>query len=913
MITGALIDTGLVVDSGNVANYGLLSIGGTLTNTGVLRAAGNSNTAVVLTAGGLLNNSGFVQGASGTVGTSGSISGGYGGFGGSGVVTSGAAIIVNSLRITGGGGGAGGNTTSGLRNGGGGGLGANGVYLQNGGSIGNSGFITGGNGGAGGYGQRGGGVGGSGGAGVFLGSHGGTLTNSGQVAGGAAGLGGTNKNGQRATSGTAGDGLFISNGGFVSNSTASAVISGSVGLYATGPATITNFGTIRGTGGVSVQFKSSTDRLIEQAGSVLIGVAQGGGGVLELASATGVITGLGAQGTISGGESMTFSGFGAYQIDAGGSWTLSGANAIGAGKTLTNAGAIAGVVALTSASARLIARAGSSITSTATGGGGTLEVASGSGTITGLGGTGTISGGEAMTFAGFGSYQLDVGSNWTLSGPNAIGSGKAFTSAGTLTNAGTLAGNVTLTASSARLIAQVGSILTNAVAGGGTLELASGTGTITGLGATGTISGGVAMTFSGFGSYQIDTGGSWTLSGANAIAAGKTLANAGTLADAGTLTNAGALVGGVTLTAPSARLIAQTGSNITGAVAGGGGALELGSGTSTITGLGATGTISGGEAMTFSGFGSYQIDNAAAVTLAGYTAVGAGQSLTNLGSIINPATYGYGVRLNGGTLINGASGAGAASITGAGGGVYDGSIGGSIVNFGTIGASGSYRVGLALRGATTLTNAGLILGAAGVSGGYGAPAVISRGGGLFTNTGTVTGGVGGRSANQNAFSFEFLGGGTLVNGSATAMAAKLLGGVYASGASGLTVVNYGTIAPSGTAGVRFLQSASRLLAEQGSSIGGAVYGGGGTLELASGTGTITGLGGTGTISGGEAMTFSGFASYQLDVGSAWTLSGTNTLGAGQTIRNAGSLSISGALANAGLVQGVGGTPAARRD
>lgn len=93
------------------------------------------------------------------------------------------------------------------------------------------------------------------------------------------------------------------------------------------PTTVTNFGTIAGSSGISVQFGlKSDDRLIAEAGSTWIGAVLGGGGTLELASGAGTITGLGVSGTVSGAEAMTFSHFDAYILDSGTTWALSGSN-----------------------------------------------------------------------------------------------------------------------------------------------------------------------------------------------------------------------------------------------------------------------------------------------------------------------------------------------------------------------------------------------------------------------------------------------------------------------------------------------------------------------------------------------------------------------------------------------------------
>ena len=114
----------------------------------------------------------------------------------------------------------------------------------------------------------------------------------------------------------------------------------------------------------------------------------------------------------------------------------------------------------------------------------------------------------------------------------------------------------------------------------------------------------------------------------------------------------------------------------------------------------------------------------------------------------------------------------------------------------------------------------------------------------------------------------------------------------------MTVVNYGLIAGSDVS-VQLTSASDRLVVESGASFYGAIAGGGGTLELAGGTGTITGLGAVGTLSGAAAGTFSGFGSYVLDAGAAWSLAGVNAIAG--TLTNAGVLTNTGTADQTGLV------------
>jgi len=191
------------------------------------------------------------------------------------------------------------------------------------GDLSNGGIVTGGQGGQGGSGATDGGSGGAGGAGVTLLFGVPTLVNTGTVDGGAGGAGGAGPS--PGVRGAQGDGVDAAFGGVIVNGGASAktaLIAGAVGVYAASGVgtTVTNFGTIEGTGGVAVQFGSSADRLIVEAGAVFDGRVVGGGGSLVLAAGTGTIHGLG----------FSFTGFGSCVVETGGAWALSGTTAVGA-------------------------------------------------------------------------------------------------------------------------------------------------------------------------------------------------------------------------------------------------------------------------------------------------------------------------------------------------------------------------------------------------------------------------------------------------------------------------------------------------------------------------------------------------------------------------------------------------------
>ncbi len=443
----------------------------------------------------------------------------------------------------------------------------------------------------------------------------------------------------------------------------------------------------------------------------------------------------------------------------------------------------------------------------------------------------------------------------------------ANASAATVTNYGTIEGMggtaVRFNSASDMLIVEGGSSLIGvARGGGGTLQLATGRGTITGLGTN----------FTGFATYMVQTGGIWTLSGTSSLGAGTTLTNRGTMTVRGTLSERGSLT--------------NVGS-ISGAA--GGIALQLAGGVLTNSGVvigGASGAGAvGGTAVQLAG--GY-VANSSAIEggAGGGSQGGAGGSGGTAVQMLS------GVFTNRGTVTGGGGGsAGTAHIAGAGGvGAYLAS--GSVFTNTTLdlieggegGAGGGGGVGgvAADVAGGYLSNSGVIIGGTGGLGSNtgpgagGAGATVSQSGKLI-NKGQINGGAGG-------------GGGT----------AGL--GVMISGSG--TVDNFGTIS-GGVYSVALAGGGGLLMVETGSVLYGAVQGGGGTLELASGSGTITNLGATGTISGSEAVTFSGFGSYRTDAGTTWTLNGAETVGSHATLSDNGRVSSAGALTLSGTISGSG--------
>ena len=320
---------------------------------------------------------------------------------------------------------------------------------------------------------------------------------------------------------------------WVANQAGGTIVGAHYGVFADVAATVTNAGLIEG-GIQSVHFGAASDRLIVDAGAKFEGVAAGGGGTLELAAGKGRINGVG----------RNFIGFGAYAIDAGGTWTVSGKNTQTA--ILSNAGTLtlADTASLTIQGA--IANSGA------------IKLA-GATAVTSL-----IVAKVGATLSGHGSVVL---------GANAFNTITGASSAATLTNVDNTisgggvigAGKLVLVNQAAGVIKQTGSVAltidtgTNSIVNAGTIE-ASGTGGLT-------IAGAVANT-----GVLEAIGGELTLDGA-VTKTGAAVINAGTLYAASTFAEA------VSFKATAGELILANSQTYTGKITGfsttGGTSLDL--------------------------------------------------------------------------------------------------------------------------------------------------------------------------------------------------------------------------------------------------------------------------------------------------------------------------------------------------
>ena len=276
-------------DTGTVSNFG------TISNTGNGAVAGHS--AIRLAAGGSVLNAGLVESASGDgISIGGTTVGGAGTVTNFGTITSGETGTVGAAVYLG----AGGVVTNGASGTAAALISANhtGVSLKNtAGTVFNFGTVV-----------STAPLSSASGSGVYLGA-GGQITNASgatiSALRAAVSIGNT-----FATSAAA----SIDNLGILTGNTGVAV-----GAVDTGNNTLTNAGSITGTGGTAVKFGSGNDLLTVDPGAVFIGLVDGGAGnnTLELAAggATGTLSGLGT----------SFVDFGAVRVDGGAVWQVSDA------------------------------------------------------------------------------------------------------------------------------------------------------------------------------------------------------------------------------------------------------------------------------------------------------------------------------------------------------------------------------------------------------------------------------------------------------------------------------------------------------------------------------------------------------------------------------------------------------------
>ncbi|MGI8839603.1 MAG: hypothetical protein ACR2F8_02270 [Caulobacteraceae bacterium] len=293
--------------------------------------------------------------------------------------------------------------------------------------------------------------------------------------------------------------------------------------------------------------------------------------------------------------------------------------------------------------------------------------------------------------------------------------------------------------------------------------------------------------------------------------------------------------------------------------------------------------------------------------VSGYTAVsmGGAGSVVNYGTIdgLGAAIFDCGVDLTaGGSVINGSSTVRTAVIEGAGG-IVIGGASGTIRNSGTILAT-SYGFAVMLNAGGTIDN-----------GSVANPRVLIQGySGIYVSSATVTNLGTICAVGDDGFGASIAAGSNLANGAAGHAGALIEGfvGVYGAPSSpGMVVTNFGTIAGSGGTALLFASASDELVVEAACAFTGGVFGGGGSVDFASGIGTLSNLAnGAVTASGSMATTtFSNFNAVIVDTGATFVDKGAVTIAAGQFLSGQGTLTIGGkgkaSVVNAGEIQ-VGG-------
>jgi RTX calcium-binding nonapeptide repeat (4 copies) len=735
-----------------------------------------------------------------------------------------------------------------------------------------------------------------------------------------------------------------------SGATSALITSAHFGIYASGSGgSVVNYGTISGNFfGVKVQDSAGTPKIINH-GTILsarlaLGVYGSGGSVNNLGvigdatgdtygvyfringslTNSGLIAGsnggfrvasryaavVNNSGTLGGGL-----GFDVFGTSASSQTLLDSGTLIGTSGTAANFGAGNDLL-------QFVPSTSAFVQGTVNGGGGTntLEFASAAttGTLTGVG----------AAFYNFAQGTVDSGASWVLAGSDTFGSSVTLTDSGTLVDAGTLTNNGSLLADPP--ITVTGTLINSNL--------------ITG-------SGGAAVQLAP-GAYLLNTG-SGTISGdgSNPVVISQ-VGTASSVVNLGTITNSGTAAGLQFL--GNAVVVNGTSGTSSALIAGGtvntGGdyGISLQGVSNTITNFG---TIRGYRAAIYSqtdGETDHIVNGATNDTTAliygnynaFYASVGSTGTVTNYGTI--DAHFVAGVVVDG-AVINGASNDTAALITAHLAGVAMAGTGtDTLVNFGTIKA-GTYNsaVDIAPGATDVFANYGHILGDVAMRVGTASNAGTIIGGGFYQAGGTLTnlgtmialgasgigailnGGIGFTNGSSGSSS-ALISGNTAVrlssyNAATVTNFATIAGSVgisvFASGTVGQTVIDSGTIFGTGGTAVAFGAGNDRLKFVPGNAyIQGTVSGGGGTntLEFASGASP-------GTLTGSNAD-FVNFANGTLDSGASWVLAGSNTIGSGTTLTDAGTLRntgtlvldppliVSGTLDNASTITDVGSAP-----
>ncbi|HEY2178750.1 MAG TPA: hypothetical protein VGH15_09235 [Caulobacteraceae bacterium] len=452
--------------------------------------------------------------------------------------------------------------------------------------------------------------------GVYLGGPSATVTNFGTILGNAAGWGVRDFSPGAVTNGSATDSKALMKGligldlraahtaaknwGTISGSNSSAsraanvgykdVLTNEAGALITGPlgasigylSTLSNFGTIRGLTGPSVQFAYANGRLNAEAGSVFDGVVLGPGTVDAVSGVT-TMTGLGASGKVIGVGTIDLNG-GSSQFSPGASLAVAKIAVAGAKTSVEVSTKLTDSKVWSQSDGTLTVDSGQQMTFAGSGD-------SFAGTLTGAGKIAFMAGSDAFA-------------NVHLSATTMVVNGASITLSGAVDL------STTLTVASPSVVVAAGGAT---LSGGGTLTLSnSSSNLVTGATATATLTNFDKILGAGQlggGSMSLTNGSGGVIDGDDShqlvIAAGT-----GTTANAGLIENTGA--GGTLIAGPIANtgVLAVTAGtlDVTGAVSGAG-VVHIGGGTAdfgftfaeNVTFTGAAGVLELSRSQTYTG------------------------------------------------------------------------------------------------------------------------------------------------------------------------------------------------------------------------------------------------------------------------------------------------------------------------